>query len=340
MKPIKIAQIGTEHDHAPAIADTLRKRPDLFEFIGYCNPEDIHAVEDENKIYKEIPKLTLEEIWNTPGLEAVAIETSEHNLCKYALEAAKRGLHMHMDKPGGQKLEEFEELVAILKEKNLTFSTGYMYRFNPYINEALEIVRSGKLGTIYSVEAHMDCEHKPSKRQWLGQYQGGMMFFLGCHLVDLIVQVMGIPEEVVPFNTRICTDGVDSEDMGMAVFKYKNGLAFAKTSAAEPGGFMRRQLVICGNKGTIEIRPLEWYDNSVETVYKRTPQKTKMRIVYESGNWNEDGETKISFPIDRYGDMMFSFAQVVRGEKENPVSYDYELELYKVVLKTCGFEVK
>lgn len=337
MKRIKIAQIGTEHDHAPAIAETLLRRPDLFEFVGYCNPEEIHEVEDgSEKIYGQIKRLTMDEIWNYPGLDAVAIETSERNLTKYALEAAKRGLHMHMDKPGGEELEDFEELIGILKEKKLTFSTGYMYRFNPYINKAMEIVKEGKIGTVYSVEAHMDCEHKPKKRQWLGQYKGGMMFFLGCHLVDLIVQFMGIPEEVIPFNTRICTDGVDSEDMGMAVFKYKNGLAYAKTSAAEPGGFMRRQLVICGNKGTIEIRPLEWYDGSVETVYKRTPQKTQMRIVYESGDWSADGETTVSVPVDRYGDMIESFAAVVRGEKESPVSYDYELELYKVVLKACG----
>ena len=45
----------------------------------------------------------------------------------------------------------------------------------------------------------------------------------------------------------------------MAVFKYKNGCSFAKTSATEGCGFLRRQLVISGSKGTIEINPIEWY---------------------------------------------------------------------------------
>ncbi len=340
MKKIRIAQIGTEHDHGALTADTLRVRSDLFELVGYCNPESIHEAEDNNaKTFNKIKKLTIDEIWQDPDLDAVTIETSEHNLSKYALEAAKRGLHVHMDKPGGESLEEFEELISVLKEKKLTFSTGYMYRFNPYINEAMEIVKSGKLGRIYSVEAHMDCEEAFKKRQWLSQYKGGMMYFLGCHLIDLIVQIMGIPEEVIPYNINVGTEGIDSEDMGMAVFKYKNGLAYAKTSGAEPGGFMRRQLVICGDKGTIEIRPLEWLEDTADEFYGRPTQKTQMRIVYGTGDWFSDGDTKISVSVDRYAPMLENFAQMIRGEKENPISYDYELELYKVVLKACGYNV-
>ena len=38
--------------------------------------------------------------------------------------------------------------------------------------------------------------------------------------------------------------------------------------------------------------------------------------------------------------MLASFAAMVRGEKENPYTYDYELELYKTVLQCCGVEVK
>lgn len=34
--------------------------------------------------------------------------------------------------------------------------------------------------------------------------------------------------------------------------------------------------------------------------------------------------------------MMNSFAEYIRGEKENPYTPDYELELYKTVLECCG----
>jgi hypothetical protein len=33
--------------------------------------------------------------------------------------------------------------------------------------------------------------------------------------------------------------------------------------------------------------------------------------------------------------MMHCFAEYVTGKKENPYTYDYELELYKTVIKCC-----
>ena len=38
----------------------------------------------------------------------------------------------------------------------------------------------------------------------------------------------------------------------------------------------------------------------------------------------------------RYDDMLQAFAAMVRGEKENPYSCDYELSLYRTLLKCCG----
>ena len=39
MKPIKIAQIGAEHDHASDIMRNLRKKNDIFEVVGYAIPD-------------------------------------------------------------------------------------------------------------------------------------------------------------------------------------------------------------------------------------------------------------------------------------------------------------
>ena len=42
--------------------------------------------------------------------------------------------------------------------------------------------------------------------------------------------------------------------------------------------------------------------------------------------------------IDRYLDMMKEFAKMVTGEKQNPYTPDYELELYKTIKLCCGEE--
>ena len=331
MNKIKIAQIGTSaNSHGNYIWKSMIKQKDIFDVVGYALPEnEREKFPDRAKAFDGYNELTVDEILNNPEIEAVAVETEEIYLTKYALMVANAGKHLHMEKPGGVDLADFEELVEILKSKNLTFSTGYMYRFNPIIQEALAKVKNGELGEIYSVEAHMDCKHPAEVRQWLQNFPGGMMFFLGCHLIDLIYQIQGEPEEIIPFNCSTGYDEVTANDYGMVVFKYKNGVSFAKTCANENGGFLRRQLVICGTKGTIEIKPLE--------VSAEGGLYTVMNEAY-SIEWNKEWDTSKSEVYDRYDGMMRNFAEMVRGKK-NPYSYDYELGLYKLILKSCGKEV-
>ena len=117
----------------------------------------------------------------------------------------------------------------------------------------------------------------------------------------------------------------------MALLQYKGISSFVKTCGWEIGGFERRQLVVCGTKGSVELKPLEWYGDS--------GMRTQKRESYDLG-WNTPGSYAWCEDMDRYDGMMASFAAMVRGEKENPYTYDYELELYKTVLKCCGVDVK
>jgi predicted dehydrogenase len=334
MKRIKIAQIGTSiNSHGCQIWKSLNKQTDVFEVVGYAFPEnEREKFPDKMKYFDEYREMTVDEILNDPEIEAVVVETEEIYLTKYALKVARAGKHLHMEKPGGLELADFEELISILKAKSLTFSTGYMYRFNPKIREALQKIKNGELGKIYSVEAHMSCKHTPDIRQWLEAFPSGMMFFLGCHLIDLIYQIQGEPDEVIPFSCSTGIEDIYTKDYGMVVYKYPNGVSFAKTCDNECGGFLRRQLVICGEKGTIEIKPLEvWVDGGQYTV--------SSECFNDSGKkWSEPWETSQSEIHDRYDEMVRNFAELVRGKK-NPYSYDYELNLYKLILKSCGMEI-
>ena len=331
MKKIRIAQIGTSYNsHGNSIWHSLLKQGDIFDVVGYAFPEnEREKFPKRAEAFDGYREMTVEEILSDPTIEAVAVETEEIYLTKYALMVARAGKHLHMEKPGSASLPDFEELIDLLKNKSLAFTTGYMYRFNPVIKDAIKKVKEGRLGRIFAVEAQMNCLHPKDVRAWLSNFKGGMMFFLGCHLIDLIYQIQGEPTEVLSLNCQTGMDGVDSDDFGMVVFKYPNGISFAKTTAAERGGFTRRQLVISGELGTIEINPLEvCIDGRQYTVYNECYGE----------EWQPPRDEQKTEPYDRYDDMMRNFAEIVRG-KENPYSYDYELNLYKLILKSCGMEI-
>lgn len=329
MRKIKIAQIGTStNSHGNDIFNTLKRNSDVFEIVGYHLPENEREKFPERMAdFEGYRELTLDEILNDCEIEAVTVETEEIYLTKYALLAAEHKKHIHMEKPGGIALSDFERLIATVKQNGTVFHTGYMYRYNPYIAELISQAKSGQLGDIVSVEAQMNCIHPEKVRRWLGVLPGGMTFFLGCHLIDIIYSIQGMPENIIPLNKSSGIDGVSSDDLGMVVFEYKNGISFAKAYAAEHGGFERRQIVVNGTKKTVELKPLEWYDESGRLVTKR--------VARDNTDWNKPTEAQTSPAVNRYDKMMRSFASFVCGEKQNPYTYDYELELYKLVLKAC-----
>lgn len=333
MEKIKIGQIGAEHDHAGEIMRTLLKLTDIFEVVGFAVPEGEKIVNP--KPYEGVPQMSVEELLAVPGLRAVTVETYELHLTKYAQMAVDRGLAVHMDKPGGADLGDFTKLIETVKQKGTVFHTGYMYRYNPAVLKLKQDVDNGRLGEIYSVEAHMDCCHSPAKREWLGGFPGGMMFFLGCHLIDMICFFRGLPEEVIPFNAATGIADVKAEDYGFAVLKYKNGVSFAKSCAAERGGYMRRQLVVCGRHGTVQLLPFEAsIDNNTTDIY------TGVREALDpKRSWNYDGFRYTTRSFDRYEGMMKGFARYINGEAENPFTPDYELAVYKTVLRACGVSI-
>lgn len=333
MRKIKIAQIGTSlSSHGNLIWKSIIKQKDIFDVVGYAMPEG-----EREKIPKHVAafdgyrEMTVEEILSDPEIEAVTIETEEIYLTKYAQMAAEAGKQIHQEKPGGIVYADFEKLIKTVKDKGLVFHLGYMYRYNPYVEETIRRVKAGELGDIFTVEAHMDGAHPIVPRQWLEAFPGGMMFFLGCHLVDLIMQIMGEPENVLPLNRTTGKDGITSDDLGMAVLEYKNGVGIAKTSANEMGGFIRRHLWVAGTKGSILLQPIE---NPVEGGLNAVK-----REYLDVKNYWGDVEPSSCDTFDRYDGMMAAFASYVRGDKQNPYTYDYELSLYKAVLRSCGVEV-
>ncbi|MBO5369998.1 MAG: Gfo/Idh/MocA family oxidoreductase [Clostridia bacterium] len=331
MNKIKIAQIGTSrYSHGSAIFESIKRNSDIFEIVGFSLPEnEREKFPEQMEFFDAYREMTVDEILNNPEIDAVTVETEEIYLTKYAQMVADAKKHMHMEKPGGTDEKAFEKLIETIKKNGTVFHIGYMYRYNPYILELMESIRKGELGDIISVEAQMNCIHSEELRQWLNNFDGGMMFFLGCHLIDLILQIQGTPENVIPLNK--CSgigDGVGT-DLGMAVFEYKNGISFAKTSAVEIGGFERRQLVVSGTKGTVELRPLE------RLTYDYKMQDTD-RYIRTDTNWHAHTQKTTSPIHNRYDSMMASFGAMIRGEKENPWTYDYELKLYKTLLRACG----
>lgn len=204
------------------------------------------------------------------------------------------------------------------------------------VKNALELKNSGELGEAYSVEAHMSVYHDENKRRWLKTFKGGMMFYLGCHLVDAACMFLGFPEQVIPLSTSTGNDGIDSEDFGCAILKYDNGSAYIRTCASEVNGFGRRGITVAGTRGTVQIYPTEQHISSCDTDLDLI-SKARITLLKEHPNqWGFGGTEYTSDPFNRYAPMLLQFAAQVRGEEGYVMPLCYERKLMKTLALACG----
>ncbi len=329
MKPIRVAQIGAGHDHARDVLRDLIENPH-FDLVGVCEDDPAYRTAVEgNEWYRQTVWRTMDELLSDDTLEAVVIEKEEKYLVQAALPFAEKGLPIHMDKPGGEDLDEFVRLIDIVREKNLVFQTGYMYRYNPAVIYARELMEAGKLGDILSVEAHMNLKYDYEKTDWLNKFKGGMMFFLGCHMIDLMYTFQGEPDEVIPLNASTGNEGTTAPDFGMAAFRYPRGTSFVKTTCSELDGASRRQLVVTGTEGVVEIRPMERGEYPHDYY-------SDARIVLRDADGKLRGENYTTSKFSRYTAMMNDFAAKIRENKPTRFDYNHELAVFKLTLKAAG----
>lgn len=324
---IKIGQIGIGHNHGEAKMLTVRKFPELYEVVGFAEENEEWIKKRGNlECYEGLKRYSVDELIDK--CDALIIETDVWNLTEIAQKCVDAGKHIHLDKPGSGTLEAFEKMLNTAKDKNLIVQLAYMYRYNPAIQKTFELINDGKLGEIYSINAEMSTFHSPKYRKWLTNFGGGIMYILGCHLIDLIVYILGKPDNIHSFLKRTQLDDVDVADNNLAVMEYEKALARVFVSSVEVNGYGRRQFVVSGSKGTVNICPLErplimtYSDTQIaNTAY------ADRKVVLSVEDNTADG---------RYDEMMKDFYSYITGEKKNPFTYEHEYNVQSVLDEVVG----
>lgn len=324
---IKVGQLGIGHNHAAAKMATFRKLPDIYEVVGVAEPDpDWRERRGGLPAYAGLPWMTEEQLLNTEGLQVVAVETDVPDLTDAAMRCVRAGMHLHMDKPGGETVAPFRALLAEADRRGLAVQMGYMFRTNPAVQFCQRAVREGWLGEVFEVHCVMSRMDGDDYRKWLSQFQGGAMYIFGGHLIDLVVAMLGAPDRITPFQRRTRPEADSLFDNGLAVLEYPKATATVRTAVVEVEGMKRRQLVVCGDAGTVEIRPLE-------------PPRLRLTLAKASGPYPA-GTHEVALPPmpGRYDEQLAELARIVRGEMENPYSSAHEILLQECLLRASGYE--
>lgn len=337
MRKIRVVQYGTwRMCHSDHIMMTMRSMPQIFDVVGVCEPIAERREQAKRRgCYDGLRWMTEQEVLSDKTLDAVIIESHETEQGYDALKFAKAGFNLHVEKPGGAD-SVFDELADTAEKNGTLLHMGYMYRYNPAVKRAFELVESGKLGEINYVEAQMSTHYGKDGLDFLAGLPGGMMLYLGCHLTDIVYRIMGEPKRIIGHNFSTGSEGINAVDTGFVLYEYDRGISFVKTSASEINGDARRQLVISGTLGTVEIMPLE---NPLEAPGIVCPGDVPLKITYKDcfmGMRSFPVRSEfVRFPLyGRYDEMMIDFARKLCGEREETYTVDYERKLHRLITES------
>jgi predicted dehydrogenase len=229
------------------------------------------------------------QILSRPDIDAVAIATPDHWHLKMTEEALSAGKHVYVEKPMTHSWEEGEAFIAAADESGKVVQVGSQYMSMGCAPEAVQLIRSGRLGQVTLVEGRfhrntatgawyypIPPDASPSTVDWkafLGpapardfdlrrffqwrlfwDYSGGLPTDLFVHLVTAVHQLMGVqePESVVSFGDIYHWKNYrEVPDQMTAMVRYDEGFVLSLTSTAS-NGHPGPMLRFYGSDGTLE----------------------------------------------------------------------------------------
>jgi predicted dehydrogenase len=125
----------------------------------------------------------------SPDVGVVVVATVNCDLARIARQAVDAGKHVLVEKPGGIRVNEIEELDAAAKRNNVLVRVGYNHRFHPACLKALKLFQNGDLGPIMFLRGRYGQGGRIGyEKEWRADPAlsgGGELIDQGVHLIDL-----------------------------------------------------------------------------------------------------------------------------------------------------------
>lgn len=317
-RPVRVAVYGVGHAHARGKVRTLAAMP-AYELVGLCEPAQSELLGHAD--FAAVPRLDRDAMLADSSIEMIAVEADVAYGLSYAHEAIDAGKHVHLDKPPGADLRSLEELFEKAKRRSLAVQMGYMWRDHAAMSQAIRMARAGELGDIYAVRATINKPISAADRIPLARFRGGMMFELGCHMIDRIVDLLGKARKVTgwlrhdgPFD-----DGL--ADNTLAVLELDKAIAEVYIAAMQPHGNDYRTFQILGAQGTATVSPFA--------------PDGKLHLDLADGT---KGMASVSVPeaVSAYEASFGELARFIRRREPLRHGPEHDLAVQEALLRACG----
>ncbi len=243
-----------------------------------------------------------DELLDDPEIDAIynPLPVSLHHM--WTIAALEAGKHVLSEKPFAANAGLARDIASAAERTGHVCMEAFHWRYHPMADRIREILDSGSLGEIQSVDAVFDVYIRPEDdvRQ---SYElcGGALMDLGCYPVQWARFVMpGEEPRVVSARMQQGRANVDIETVILA--EYPNGVPARLSTKMSEGTEFRAQLEVVGSDATLTaINPLAPHDGN--------------RLVVEALGIDEvvDGRTTYHHQMEAFVDVVNTGAAMPTG---------------------------
>lgn len=200
MTAFTLAAIGAGNRGADVYARYALDHPDEAEYVAVAEPirERRERLSVAHDIAPEMQFATWEELLSRPKLaDAVVIATQDQEHTAPALAALRAGYDVLLEKPMATTLADCAALVRAAEAAGRALQICHVLRYTDFFTQIHDIVRSGRLGDIITVEhrenvAYWHMAHSYVRGNWRRADETSPMILAKCcHDFDILYWVLG-----------------------------------------------------------------------------------------------------------------------------------------------------
>jgi len=189
-------------------------------------------------------------------MDLVAIGSPSGLHAEQGIAAARRGLHVLVEKPIDVTTAKADALIDAAAQAGVKLGVFFQDRLKPGVVRMKEIIEAGRLGTPILASGHVKWYRPPdyyAGSRWRGTREfdgGGALINQGIHTVDVLLHLFG-PVARVSARTATRLHSIEVEDTAVAILEFESGaLGILEAATSAFPGYARR-LEVTGSEGTL-----------------------------------------------------------------------------------------
>jgi len=227
------------------------------ELVAVCDIDKIKAETTGKK--HAVPFFTdLKKMLDDVQMDLISICTPSGVHPQNGILAAEHGVHVITEKPMATKLDDADDLIKACDNNNVQLFVVKQNRLNATMQLLKSAIDKGRFGKIYQAAVNVFWQRPQEyydQSKWRGtwEFDGGAFMNQASHYVDALEWLIGEPESVMAMTTTMARK-IESEDMGAAVVRFRNGvIATINVSMLTFPKNYEGSITILGEKGTVKI---------------------------------------------------------------------------------------